>query len=115
MIYPTLSELCSKLRDATIRNAPAAQNPLDLNVNMDLDSVINKSHKTPTHATTERQEAKLRLIYASYCPTDGVTLYNLRDSIKEVLSERKEHQSESLSNQLFVTSNAISIAMDAIN
>ena len=82
---------------------------------MDLDSVVDVPPKTSAPASTERQEAKLRLICASYCPTEGVTLYNLKDSIKEVLSERKEHQSKSWINQLFATSNAMAVNMDATN
>ena len=114
-IFPTLAKLRSQLQEAISRNAPAMHNPLDLNVDMDLESVVDMGTKTPTPTSTDRMEAKLRLICASYTPAEGVTLYNLRDSVKEVLAERKEHQAESLSNQLIATSNAMSCSMDAIN
>jgi len=52
---------------------------------------------------------------AGYCPTKGVNLFDLKDSIKEVLSERKDHQPESLSNQLASTSTLLAQSMDAVN
>ena len=113
-IYPALAELRSRLREATIRNTPAVQPPLGFDVNMDLDSVADLVQKAPA-STTDRMEAKLRLICAGYTPTGGITLYDLRESIKDVLTERKEHQAESLSNQLIATSNSMSLSMDAIN
>ena len=118
-IYCTIAELKAQLQAATLRNTAFAlsqTNPLGLNVDLDMDSVGGMGLKatTPT-GNTDRQEAKLRLTCASYCPTDGVTLFDLRDSITEVLAEKKEYQPESLSNQLTATSNTLSLSMDAVN
>ena len=66
-------------------------------------------------SNTDRQEAKLRLICASFCPTVGVTLLDLRDTIAGVLAEKKEFQPELFSNQLTATSNMLSQTMDAVN
>jgi len=52
---------------------------------------------------------------ASFCPTDGVMLFDLRDTIAKVLEEKKEFQLESFSNQLTATSNLLAQYMDAVN
>ena len=44
-----------------------------------------------------------------------MTLFNLGNNIKEMLSKQKEHQAESLSNQLLATNNVMSTTMNAIN
>ena len=119
-IYTTIVELRARLLAATMRNTATAasqQNPLGLNVDVDMESVLELGLKpTATPASnTDRQEAKLRLMCASFCPTAGVTLLDLRDTIAEVLAEKKEFQPESFSNQLTATSNMLSQSMDAVN
>ena len=97
--------------------AASQQNPLGLNIDVDMESVLElgiKPTATPV-SNTDRQEAKLHLMCASFCPTARVTLLDLRDTIAEVLAELKEFQPESFSNQLTVTSNMLSQSMDAIN
>jgi len=119
-IYTTMIELRAQLKAAVVRNTgplPSRGDPLGLNVDLDMDSVLDLGLKQPpaTTSNTERQEAKLRLMCAGYCPTKGVHLFDLKDSIKEVLSERKDHQPESLSNQLASTSTLLAQSMDAVN
>jgi len=107
------------MKAAALRNMAAASpaDPIGINVDMaDMDSVIGLGAKPATSATnTDRQQAKLRLLCASYCETTGVTLFDLRDEITDVLADRKENQAESISNQLAATSNGLALTMDAIN
>ena len=119
-IYTTMVELRAQLKAAVMRNTgplPGRGDPVGLNVDLDMDSVLDLSLKNPpaTTSTNERQEAKLRLMCSGYCPTKGVILFDLKESIKEVLTERKENQPESLSNQLASTSTLLAQSMDAVN
>jgi hypothetical protein len=119
-IYTTIVELRAQLKAAVVRNTgpgPSRGDPLGINVDVDNDSFMDLGIKNPpaTQSSTERQEAKLRLMCPSYCPTKGVGLFDLKTAIKEVLSERKDHQPESLSNQLASTSNLLAQSMDAVN
>ena len=118
-ITATIQELRAQMKAAALRNMAAASpaDPIGINVDMaDMDSVIGLGAKPATSATnTDRQQAKLRLLCASYCETTGVTLFDLRDEITDVLADRKENQAESISNQLAATSNGLALTMDAIN
>ena len=118
-ITATIQELRAQMKAATVRNT-ATNNPADpigINVDVeDMDSVIGLGTKpTATSTNTDRQQAKLRLLCASYCETNGVALFNLRDTITDVLIDKKDNQAESISNQLTATSNALALTMDAIN
>ena len=119
-IYITIVELRAQLKAAVARNTgplPSRGDPLGINIDLDMESVqdLDLKHPPATPSNTKRQEAKLRLMCAGYCPTKGVALFDLKDSIKEVLSKCKDHQPESLSNQLASTSNLLAQSMDAVN
>jgi len=120
IIYTTIVELRASLLAAIMCNtAPAdsQHNPLGLNVNVDMESVLELGLKPATtpSSNTDRQEAKRHLMCTSFCPTAGVTLLDLRDTITEVLAEKNEFQPESFSNQLTATSNMLSESIDVIN
>jgi len=119
-IYTTIVELHAQLKADVVRNTgslPSRGDPLGINVDLDMESVqdLGLEHPPATPSNTKRQDAKLHLMCAGYCPTKGVALFDLKDSIKEVLSERKDHQPESLSNQLASTSTLLAQSMDAVN
>jgi len=92
-IYSTIAELKAQIQAATLHNTAvvASQvNPLGLNVDLDMETVGGLGLKAITAPTgnTDRQEAKLCLTCASYCPTNRITLFDLRDSIMEVLAKK---------------------------
>ena len=77
---------------------------------------MGMDNKVSASATsTDRHESKLRLICASYSEQHGVTLFDLKDDIKEIMALGKVSQAEAFCNRLSATSNNLADTLDAIN
>ena len=119
-IQPTIADLRAQLVACMTRNmppTPPATALLPTNIDTDLDSVggLGAKPATPSFSNTDRFEAKLRLICASYSTADGVGLFDLKDEIKRLMKLGRTAQGEAFCNHLAAMSDTHADSFDCIN
>ena len=68
-----------------------------------------------SQSSSERLLAKLRLLCLSYSSTSGIGLFDIRDTIVEILAQPRPQWVEPFGNRLRETNDIHASTMDAVN